>query len=255
MRGTNKSPGIGRGVALSYAAAGCKRIFLGDVNVSGMEETKRRIESQGSGADVQLCHVDISDGTSVECLVASCVAAFGRLDYAINVAGVVPGRAPIVDVDVATFDRTHEINLVGTWLCHRAEIRQMLKQEPLPGGGKIRGNIVSVSSVSGINASPGTSAYTATKHGIIGLCKTDAQEYGPKGIRVNVVCPGIIDTDLFRQTATPGMAEKMVAITPIQMLGQPEDIGSVMTWLSRPESAFLCGAPIVVDGGLTLHRY
>jgi NAD(P)-dependent dehydrogenase (short-subunit alcohol dehydrogenase family) len=130
----------------------------------------------------------------------------------------------------------------------------MMAQEPLPGSGNIRGSIISVSSLSGINASPGMSTCCASKHGIVGICKTDALDYGRHGIRINAVCPGMIDTLLFRKTSPAGMAEKMEARTPIRRLGRPEDIGDVMAWLSGPKATFITGVALPIDGGLCLYR-
>ncbi|KAH8807483.1 short chain dehydrogenase/ reductase [Xylogone sp. PMI_703] len=252
---TGAASGIGKGVALCFAAAGCNKIFLGDVNLSGLEGTKTDIFAKYPAVDVRICHVDISDEVSVRSFVKDCVAAFGRIDYANNIAGVVPQRTPIHEVDVQTYDRTIKINEYGTWLCHRAEIEQMMTQDPLPGAGSIRGSIISVSSLAGMNASSGMSHYSSSKHALIGICKTDAQDYGPHGIRVNAVCPGLIDTALFRQTSPPGAAEKMTQVTPLRRLGNAEDIGNAMTWLSSIDASFVTGAVIPIDGGLVLYRH
>lgn len=131
----------------------------------------------------------------------------------------------------------------------------MLTQEPLPGSGhNTRGVITSISSLSGLNASPGMSTYCASKHGIVGICKTDAQDYSPHGIRINAVCPGMIATDLFWKTSLPGMAEKMAKATPVRRLGAPEDVGETLVWLASPKASFVCGLAVPVDGGLSLYR-
>ena len=130
----------------------------------------------------------------------------------------------------------------------------MLKQAPLPDYGNIRGSIVSVSSLAGLNASSGMSAYCASKHAIIGFAKADALDYGPDGIRVNCIAPGLIDTELFRTTSPAGAAEFMIERTPLRRLGAPKDVGNVATWLSARTSSFLTGAVIPVDGGLVLRR-
>ncbi|RFU29305.1 hypothetical protein B7463_g7034, partial [Scytalidium lignicola] len=249
------SLGIGQGAALCFVAAGCNKIFLGDINLSGLEVTKANISSKFPGTDVRIELVDIADEASVESFVKACVTAFGRIDYANNIAGVVPQRTPIHEIDVQAYDRTIKVNEYGTWLCHRAEIKQMMIQNPLPDAGSIRGSIISVSSLAGMNASSGMSHYSASKHAIIGICKTDAQDYGPHGIRVNAVCPGLIDTSLFRQTSPAGAAEKMTQVTPLRRLGSPEDIGKTMTWLSSTDASFVTGAVIPVDGGLVLYRH
>lgn len=130
----------------------------------------------------------------------------------------------------------------------------MMEQDPLPGYGMIRGSIVSISSLAGLNASAGMSTYSSSKFGVIGLAKTDAQDYGPYGIRVNVISPGMTDTDLFRKT-TPSEAVPMLeAITPLRRLGNPRDIGLLSAWLSSAKASFLQGVVVPCDGGLGLQR-
>lgn len=146
------------------------------------------------------------------------------------------------------------IFIMQTWLCHQAEISQMMKQEPLEGHGSTRGSIVTVSSLAGINASSGMSTYCASKHSIVGFAKTDAQDYGPHGIRVNVVCPGMIDTDLFRATSPPDAPAALAAITPVRRLGKPSDVAWLAAFLCSAESSFIHGAVIPCDGGLSLQR-
>ncbi|OQV06029.1 hypothetical protein CLAIMM_10670 [Cladophialophora immunda] len=186
-------------------------------------------------------------------MVDSCVSLFGRVDYALNIAGVVPQRKGIAELDVETYDRVVHINEYGTWLCHQAEIRQMTKQAPLEGSGT-RGSIVSVSSLAGLNASSGMSAYCASKHSIIGFAKADAQDYGPQGVRINVVCPGMIDTELFRLTSPPDAPPRLAAITPVRRLGKPADVAWLLMFLCSEMASFIHGAVIPCDGGLALRR-
>lgn len=129
----------------------------------------------------------------------------------------------------------------------------MMKQTTLEGS-DTRGSIVSVSSLAGINASSGMSAYCASKHSIVGFAKTDAQGYGPHGIRINVVCPGMIDTDLFRLTSPSDAPAKLSAITPARRLGRTEDVGWLLAFLCGEKSSFIHGAVIPCDGGLALQR-
>lgn len=212
---------------------------------------------------------DISIEEDVQRMIEDCVKAFGRVDYALNVAGVVPSRTPHTEVDVSTYDRVVGVNEYGvsftdlpgidtnkakTWLCQRAQIKQMMRQDPLPGYSNIRGSITSVSSLAGLNASSGMSTYSASKASIIGFAKTDAQDYGPHGIRINVVCPGMIDTELFRQTSPKEAPQKLAAITPVRRLGRPEDIGLLLAFLSSSKASFIQGTAIPCDGGLSLQR-
>jgi NAD(P)-dependent dehydrogenase (short-subunit alcohol dehydrogenase family) len=272
--------GIGRGTALQFAEEGCTKIFLGDINVQGLEETETKIKSAFPATTIQFMKVDIADEGSVQLFINGCVEAFGRIDYALNIAGVVPQRIPILDLDVATYDRVIGINEYGvsnlpcpariystptpkhhsqikppqTWLCHRAQIRQMLQQPPLAAHGNVRGSIVTVSSLAGLNASAGMSPYSASKASVIGFAKTDAQDYGPHGIRINVVCPGMTDTALFRQTSPQDAPAKLAGITPLRRLGQPRDVGMLLAFLSSTKASFIQGAVVPVDGGLGLQR-
>lgn len=130
----------------------------------------------------------------------------------------------------------------------------MLTQDPLPNNGNIRGSIISTSSIAGINASPGVSPYSSTKHAIIGLVKADAQDYGPAGIRINVICPGVTDTEAFRKITPAGAENPVIEITPLRRLCEPEEVGDVMVFVSSPKASFMTGSVIVVDGGLSLQR-
>ncbi|CZR48976.1 uncharacterized protein FPRO_12416 [Fusarium proliferatum ET1] len=251
---TGAASGIGAGLAIYFAKEGCTKLFLVDVNFSGLKDTKAHIVAEVPNVRVEIFQVDIGSDASVERMVDACVAMFGRLDYAINLAGVVPARTPIAETPVAIFDKVVSINQHGTWLCHRAEIRQMLKQDPLPSLGNVRGSIVTVSSLAGLNASSGMSPYSASKHAMVGFAKTDAQDYGPQGIRINVICPGMIDTALFRQTSPPDAPLKLANITPVRRLGNPEDVAFLAIILCSSQATFLQGAVIPCDGGLSLQR-
>lgn len=129
----------------------------------------------------------------------------------------------------------------------------MMTQTPFPGTGSIRGSIISVASLSGLNASPGMSTYCAAKFGLVAIGKSDALDYGPHGIRVNIVCPGLTDTTLFRSNCSDDL-EMLAGKTPLQRLGQVEDIGNALVWLSSKNASFVTGAVLPVDGGLVLHR-
>ncbi|KIX09211.1 uncharacterized protein Z518_00290 [Rhinocladiella mackenziei CBS 650.93] len=251
---TGAASGIGRSAAVTIAQEGCERLFLADINLEGLEQTKKQAQQVHPAARLEVHRTNIADEASVKQMIDTCVSIFGRVDYALNVAGVVPQRKGIADLDVETYDRVIHINEYGTWLCHQAEIRQMIKQEQLPSHAPVRGSIVSVSSLAGMNASSGMSAYCASKRSLIGFAKTDAQDYGPKGIRINVVCPGMIDTELFRLTSPPDAPPKLAAITPIRRLGKPEDVAWLLAFLCSEKSTFIHGAVIPCDGGLVLQR-
>ncbi|KAF4989091.1 hypothetical protein FDECE_14816 [Fusarium decemcellulare] len=251
---TGAASGIGRGVAVTLAQEGCSRLFLADIDLDGLHVTQEAIVANSPEAQVEVCQADISSEDDVKRMINTCVLRLGRMDYALNIAGAVPTRTPIVQTSVDTFDKIIRINQYGTWLCHQLEIQQMLQQEPVADHGGVRGSIVTVSSLAGINASSGMSPYSASKHSIIGLVKTDAQDYGPHGIRINGICPGMIDTELFRKTSPPDAPAQLEKATPLRRLGKPEDVAYLAAFLCSSKSSFLHGAVIPCDGGLVLQR-
>ncbi len=168
---------------------------------------------------------------------------YGRLDCAHNNAGIEGGSAAIADYSEADFDRVIGINLKGAWLCMKYEVIQMLKQ----GGG---GAIVNTSSVAGLVGTPGITAYVASKHGVAGLTKAVALEYATSGIRVNAVCPGVIDTPMIKRFASnPQVIAQLLAMEPVNRLGTPQEVANAVAWLCSDEASFMTGVPMPVDGG------
>lgn len=190
--------------------------------------------------------MDISNAAQVEQLIADVVARYGRLDVAFNNAGISGGRAPICEAEEAAFDRCIEINLKGTWLCMKHEIRQMLAQ----GGGIIVNN----SSVTGLKGSVGA-AYCASKHGITGLTKSAALVYAGRGVRVNAVCPGLIDGGLGRKLIErfADQPQALMAGIPAGCAGVAQDVANAVLWLSSDEASFTHGHLLTVDGGYMAH--
>jgi NAD(P)-dependent dehydrogenase (short-subunit alcohol dehydrogenase family) len=239
---TGAGSGIGRATALTFAREGAK-IVVADIVVAGGEETVRMIKA--AGGDAVFVKVDASKAAEVEAMVKKVVDTYGRLDCAFNNAGIEGAITPTADYTEEDWDRVIAINLKGVWLCMKAEIPQMLKQ----GGGAI----VNTASVAGLVGFQGLSAYVASKHGVNGLTKTAALEYAKSGIRVNAVCPGVINTPMVQRAfgASPQLSETFVAIEPVGRLGKPEEIAEAVVWLCSDAASFVTGLPMAVDGALT----
>lgn len=237
---TGAGSGIGRATAMALAGRGA-RVVVADAVVSGGEETVRLI---GEGGRAIFVRADVSRSQDVEDLIGQTVRAYGRLDLAANVAGVHnPVLLPLAEDNEEEFDRTIGINLKGVWLCLKFEIIQMLRT----GGG----SIVNVASTAGLNGAKGMAIYSASKHGVIGLTRTAALDYGRAGIRVNAVCPGPTWTPMMDRLVSerPNIAAKMAAANPSGRIGTAEEVADVIVWLCSSTASFVNGQAIPVDGG------
>lgn len=237
---TGGTSGIGRETAVLFARAGAKVVVAGRRELEG-EQTIELIHA--AGGESRFVKTDVSRASEVEALIQKAVETFGRLDIAFNNAGVEGVLSPIVRQSEVDWDRTIAINLKGVWLCLKYETQQMLHQ----GGG---GAIVNMSSVTGLVGSAGAAAYSASKHGVIGLTQTAALENAKSGIRINAVCPGFTESPMAdRLFRVPGVQKYIVSCHPIGRLGRPAEIAEAVVWMCSDRASFMTGQSLVLDGG------
>ena len=239
---TGGASGIGAEVALLLAQRGAK-VMIADLSAENSEKTKTQASSHGTSL---LSHaVDVSDANSVKTLFAAAMQQLGGLDVVINNAGIDHDPAPMHELSDDDFDRNIAVNLKGVWHCMRAAIACMA-----PNGG---GHVINVASVAGLRSSPMISAYSAAKHGVVGLTKSAAVEYARANIRFNAVCPSFVDTPMVQNTMAK-LDERgrkaLVKANPMKRLGKPEEIAGAMAWMCSDESSFMTGQTMVLDGGM-----
>lgn len=237
---TGGSRGIGRATAQLFAQSGAK-VVIGDINPAGLETVEAIKRDAGEAIFVQ---TDVREAKAVEKLVATAVDCYGGLHCAFNNAGVLPPTIPLADVDDATFDNVVAVDLRGVFLSMKYEIRQMLQADG--------GAIVNNASIAGIIAEAGISTYSAAKHGVIGLSKAAALEYATKGIRINALAPGLVETAMTKPWFDdPAMRSYFVANSPIGRFAQPEEIAGMVLFLCSDFASFAVGQTFAIDGGYT----
>ncbi len=237
---TGAGGGIGRAAAQAFAASGAQ-VVVSDVNVTGGEESADLIIKAGGKAVFQKC--DVSQAEDVKALIQRAVSEYGRLDFAFNNAGINNMGANEYEDDV--WARAVGINLTGVMMCMREEAEVMLAQG--------KGAIVNTASINGLVGNGAQPGYTATKHGVVGLTRHGALRWAKAGIRVNCVCPGVIETPMTAPlTANPEMRKLLDSMTPMGRMGQAEEIASAVVWLCSDAASFVTGHPLVVDGGATV---
>lgn len=239
---TGAAAGIGRSTALAFAEQGAA-VVVADIDTSGTEAVAEEIRAAGGRAVAVRC--DVTRDDEVKAMVALALSEYGRLDFAFNNAGIEIEHSKLADGDESEFDKIMDVNVKGVWRCMKHEIPAMLEQG--------EGAIVNTASIAGLGAAPKMSIYSASKHAVIGLTKSAAVEYAKKGIRVNAVCPAVIDTAMFRRAAEtdPRKAEYAAAMHPVGRLGKPEEIAGAVLYLCSPEAGFTTGVALPLDGGAT----
>jgi NAD(P)-dependent dehydrogenase (short-subunit alcohol dehydrogenase family) len=238
---TGGTTGIGRETAVLFAKHGAKVVISGRREVEGNETIALVRAAGGDGLFVKS---DVSKSADVRSLVQKTVEKFGRIDLLFNNAGVEGQWKPITEQTEEDWNSVIDINLKGTWLCLKFVIQHMLKQ----GTG---GAIVNMSSVAGLMGAAGAAIYVASKHGVIGLTRTAALEYATKGIRVNAVCPAVIETAMAdRAFGDPEVSKRVLAQHPIGRFGKPIEIAEAVLWLCSDKSSFMTGHYISLDGGM-----
>lgn len=244
---TGGASGLGQMSAIEFARAGAK-VVISDQNAAGAAETVAMIEKMGRA--VTFIETDVTDEQSVADLVTQAASLHGRIDFAINSAGISGEMAPMGEYPVETFKRVMDVNVAGVWYCMQHQINQMMTQEEQEDG---RGIIVNLASVAGVIGAPRLSAYAASKHAVVGLTKSAALEYVRRGIRINAVCPGFTDTPMVQLDSDndPVFAERLIGGIPARRLGKPEEIAAAILYLCSPASAFMVGHTMVIDGGIS----
>lgn len=238
---TGGTSGIGRDTAVLFAKSGAKVVVAGRREAEGNEAVDLIRAAGGDGLFVK---ADVSKAADVDALVQKTVEKFGRLDVAFNNAGIEGHWLPIIEQSEEDWDLTIDINLKGVWLCLKYEIRQMLKQ----GSG---GAIVNMASVAGMMGLAGAATYSASKHGVIGLTKSAALETARSGIRVNVVCPAVVETPMAdRAYEDPGIHNFVLGLHPIGRFGKAGEISEAVLWMCSERASFMTGQSLVLDGGL-----
>ena len=241
---TGASSGIGLAAARAFAEAGAA-VVLADINTNALEAATAELTSPGHRAIGVSC--DVADESQAAAMVERTVATYGRLDMAFNNAGIVGFTGDLAEESADSFDRVTAINLRGVWACMKYELRQMRAQGS--------GAIVNCSSLGGLVGQAGRATYHASKHGVIGLTKSAAMDYASLGIRINAVCPGVIDTPMSSDMIEnqPEAMRVIIRDQPIGRPGRPDEVAAAALWLCSPAASLVIGVALPVDGGFTAH--
>jgi 3-oxoacyl-[acyl-carrier protein] reductase len=238
---TGAASGMGRAIAREFLTEGAKVAFV-DINADAVASEVAQHEAK----NVLALSGDISQTDDVEKMVAEAITRFGQIDVLVNCAGILDGYATVLETSDELWDRVMRINLKGAFLVSRAVLDNMVANGA--------GSIVNIASIAGLVAGGGGAAYTAAKHGIVGLTRQTTYDFGKAGVRANAICPGAIETAMTREILDSGDAAVMDIIrsVPAGRHGQPEEVAKLALYLASDESAFVQGSVIAIDGGWTV---
>ncbi len=239
---TGAGNGIGRATALAFAQQGAK-VVVADMSRSAGEETTALITRAGGVASFILC--DVTKDQDVQSMVTGTIETYGKLDIAFNNAGIEIESSKLADGDEAAYDKIMDVNVKGVWRCMKHQIPALLKQSTSA--------IVNTASIAGLGAAPKMSIYSASKHAVIGLTKSAAVEYGKKGLRVNAICPAVIDTEMYRRATQndPQKEQYVNSLHPVGRIGLPEEVAAAVLYLCSNLAGFTTGVALPIDGGAT----
>ncbi|KAH6663259.1 3-oxoacyl-reductase [Plectosphaerella plurivora] len=255
---TGAAAGIGQQTALAFARHGITRLALADVNGPALTSSTAALLHAHPAVDVLPLHLDVRSSKEVRDVIAETVRRFGRLDVAVNNAGIGGSGRPTHETDEDEFSAVVDVDLHGVWRCQREELRHMIRQEDL-GPRRGRGSIINVASMFALVGPPPFlthTAYGAAKHAVVGLTKADANTYGPLNIRINAICPGYVETPLLKAKMSQDSDSPLargIANTPLQRLAQMEEITDCIVFMASEMSSFMQGASLVADGGYTIN--